>query len=154
MENKQLLIKKIKDLNLSISVAESCTGGQLSSAFVSEAGASDFFLGGVVTYSTKSKVKILKIDPKKIDSFGVVSQEIAIEMSVKVRELFNSDISISTTGNAGPLSINSNDTVGRIYIAVSFKDELIVKEFNFTGNRNENISSAIESSITLLNNIL
>ena len=142
MYNKQLLIKKIKDLNLSISVAESCTGGQLSSAFVSEA------------YSTKSKVKILKIDPKKIDSYGVVSQEIAIEMSVKVRELFNSDISISTTGNAGPLSINSNDPVGRIYIAVSFKDELIVKEFNFTGNRNENISSAVESSITLLNNIL
>ena len=104
MDNKQLLIKKIKDSNLSISVAESCTGGQLSSAFVSEAGASDFFSGGVVTYSTISKVKILKIDPKKIDSYGVVSQEIAIEMSVKVRELFNSDISISTTGNAGPLS--------------------------------------------------
>ena len=154
MDNKQLLIKKIKDSNLSISVAESCTGGQLSSAFVSESGASDFFSGGVVTYSTKSKVKILKIDPKKIDSYGVVSQEIAIEMSVKVRELFNSDISISTTGNAGPLSVNTNDPVGRIYIAVSFKDELIVKEFNFTGNRNENISSAVESSITLLNNIL
>jgi nicotinamide-nucleotide amidase len=146
LDNKQLLIKKIKDSNLSISVAESCTGGQLSSAFVSESGASDFFSGGVVTYSTKSKVKI--------DSYGVVSQEIAIEMSVKVRELFNSDISISTTGNAGPLSVNSNDPVGRIYIAVSFKDELIVKEFNFTGNRNENISSAVESSITLLNNIL
>ena len=96
----------------------------------------------------------MKIDPKKIDSYGVVSQEIAIEMSVKVRELFNSDISISTTGNAGPVPANSNDPVGRIYIAVSFKDELIVKEFNFTGNRNENISSAVESSITLLNNIL
>ena len=154
MDNKQLLIKKIKDSNLSISVAESCTGGQLSSAFVSEAGASDFFSGGVVTYSTESKVKILKIDSKKIDSYGVVSQEIAIEMSVKVRELFNSDISISTTGNAGPVSANSNDPAGRIYISVSFKDELIVKEFNFTGNRNENISSAVESSITLLNNIL
>ena len=154
MDNKQLLIKKIKDSNLSISVAESCTGGQLSSAFVSEAGASDFFLGGVVTYSTESKVKILKIDSKKIDSYGVVSQEIAIEMSVKVRELFNSDISISTTGNAGPVSANSNDPAGRIYISVSFKDESIVKEFNFTGNRNENISSAVKSSITLLNNIL
>ncbi len=154
MDSKQLLIKKIKESNLSISVAESCTGGQLSSTFVSQAGASDFFLGGVVTYSTKSKVDILKIDPKKIDLYGVVSQEIAIEMSVKVRELFNSDISISTTGNAGPVSANSNDPAGRIYISVSFKDESIVKEFNFTGNRNENISSAVKSSITLLNNIL
>ena len=154
MDSKQLLIKKIIDSNLSISIAESCTGGQLSSAFVSEAGASDYFLGGVVTYSSKSKVDILKIDPKKIDLYGVVSHEIAVEMSVKVRELFNSDISIATTGNAGPLSVNSNDPVGRIYIAVSFKDELTVKEFNFTGNRNENISSAVESSITLLNNIL
>ena len=154
MDSKQLFIKKIKDSNLSISVAESCTGGQLSSTFVSQVGASDFFLGGVVTYSTKSKVDILKIDPKKIDLYGVVSQEIAIEMSVKVRELFNSDISISTTGNAGPVSTNPNDPVGRIYISVSFKDESIVKEFNFTGNRNENISSAVESSITLLNNIL
>ena len=154
MDSKQLLIKKIIDSNLSISIAESCTGGQLSSAFVSEAGASDYFLGGVVTYSSKSKVDILKIDPKKIDLYGVVSHEIALEMSVKVRELFNSDISISTTGNAGPLSVNTDGPVGRIYIAVSFKDELTVKEFNFTGNRNENISSAVESSITLLNNIL
>ena len=103
MDNKQLLIKKIKDSNLSISVAESCTGGQLSSAFVSKPRLN--FSGGVVTYSTKSKVDILKIDSKKIDLHGVVSQEIAIEMSVKVRELFNSDISISTTGNAGPVPL-------------------------------------------------
>ena len=65
MNIKQLLIKKIKESKISISVAESCTGGQLSAAFVSQAGASDFFLGGVVTYSTNSKIDILKIDPKK-----------------------------------------------------------------------------------------
>ena len=154
MDNKQLLIKKIKDSNLSISVAESCTGGQLSSAFVSEAGASDFFLGGVVTYSTESKVKILKIDPKKIDSYGVVSQEIAIEMSVKVRELFNSDISISTTGNAGPSSVNSNEPVGKIFIAINYMGKVDVEECDFKSDRNGNIILAVDKALFLLNNIL
>ena len=154
MNTKQLLIKKIKESKISISVAESCTGGQLSAAFVSQAGASDFFLGGVVTYSTNSKIDILKIDPKKINLYGVVSQEIANEMSLKVKELFDSDISISTTGYAGPVSVNPNDITGRIFISISFKDKFIEKECNFNGERNENIISTVDQVISMLNNIL
>jgi nicotinamide-nucleotide amidase len=154
LNTKQLLIKKIKDSKMSISVAESCTGGQLSAAFVSQAGASEFFLGGIVTYSTHSKIDILKIDSKKIKLYGVVSQEIANEMSLKVKDLFNSDISISTTGNAGPILANPNDVTGRIFISVRFKDKFFEKECNFNGERNENIISTVDQAISLLNNIL
>ncbi len=154
MNTKQLLIKKIKDSNMSISVAESCTGGQLAAAFVSQAGASDFFLGGIVTYSTHSKIDILKIDSKKIKLYGVVSQEIANEMSLKVKDLFNSDISISTTGNAGPILANPNDVTGRIFISVRVKDKFFEKECYFNGERNENIISTVDQAISLLNNIL
>ena len=154
MNTKQLLIKKIKDSKMSISVAESCTGGQLAAAFVSQAGASEFFLGGIVTYSTHSKIDILKIDSKKIKLYGVVSQDIANEMSLKVKDLFNSDISISTTGNAGPILANPNDVTGRIFISVRVKDKFFEKECNFNGERNENIISTVDHAISLLNNIL
>lgn len=154
MDYKQSLIKKLKDYNLTISVAESCTGGQLSSFFVAQEGASSFFSGGVIAYSPKSKVDLLKIDSKKIDDYGVVSKEIANEMSVSVKNLFNTNISISTTGNAGPSSVNSNEPVGKIFIAINYMGKVEVEECDFKGDRNGNIILAVDKALFLLNNIL
>ena len=88
------LIEKIKRRNLTIAVAESCTGGKVASTIVSNEGVSNIFLGGVVTYSDNSKVEILKIDKNKIRNYGAVSSEIAKDMCIGVKKLFNSDISI------------------------------------------------------------
>ena len=78
------IIEKIKRRNLTIAVAESCTGGKVASTIVSNEGVSNIFLGGVVTYSDNSKVEILKIDKNKIQNYGAVSSEIAKDMSLGV----------------------------------------------------------------------
>ena len=89
------VINKIKDQKLTLSVAESCTGGKIASSIVSYEGASDFFLGGIVSYSVDSKIRILNIDNQRIEKYGVVSAQIAKEMSIGVKNKFESDISVS-----------------------------------------------------------
>tara|TARA_X000001036_G_scaffold295362_1_gene274548 strand:+ start:623 stop:1087 length:465 start_codon:yes stop_codon:yes gene_type:complete len=148
------LIEKIKRRNLTIAVAESCTGGKVASTIVSNEGVSNIFLGGVVTYSDNSKVEILKIDKNKIQNYGAVSSEIAKDMSIGVKKLFNSDISISTTGNVGPKLGDKSSSLGKVFIAINFNNKVIVEEYNFDDDRNANISNAVFHAFSLLNNIL
>ena len=98
------VINKIKDQKLTLSVAESCTGGKIASSIVSHEGASEFFLGGIVSYSVDSKIRILSIDNQRIEKYGVVSAQIAKEMSIGVKNKFESDISVAVTGNVGSKS--------------------------------------------------
>ena len=148
------LIEKIKSRNLTIAVAESCTGGKVASTIVSNEGVSNIFLGGVVTYSDNSKVEILKIDKNKIQNYGAVSSEIAKDMCIGVKKLFNSDISISTTGNVGPTLGDKSSSLGKVFIAINFNNKVIVEEYNFDDDRNANISNAVFHAFSLLNNIL
>ena len=154
MEDISIIIEKLRKANLTISVAESCTGGRIASNIVSIEGASEFFLGGVVTYSTPSKIRILNIDKKRIELFGVVSAEIAKDMSNGVKDLFGSDISISITGNVGSISGDGLSTIGQVFISINFKNKVDVWEFNFNDDRNTNIESAVSNVFRLLNNIL
>ena len=96
------IIKKLKNKKLSISVAESCTGGLLSSAFTSIDGASKVFTLGLVTYSNRSKIKILKVPKKIISKFGAVSMQCCISMVSNLSKISKTDICISVTGIAGP----------------------------------------------------
>ncbi len=154
MEDISLTIEKLRKANLTISIAESCTGGRIASTIVSFEGASEFFLGGVVTYSSYSKMRILNIDKKRIEVYGVVSSEIAKDMSNGVKELFGSDISISITGNVGSNSADGLSSIGQVFISINFKNNVDVWEFNFKDDRNTNIESAVSKVFALLNNIL
>ena len=154
MEDISLTIEKLKKANFTLSLAESCTGGRIASNIVSFEGASEFFLGGVVTYSTLSKIRILNIDKKRIELYGVVSPEIAKDMSNAVKDLFGSDISISITGNVGSKSGDGLSPIGQVYISVNFMNKVDVWEFNFNDDRNTNIESAVSKVFILLNNIL
>ena len=154
MEDISIVIEKLRKANLTISVAESCTGGRIASNIVSFEGASEFFLGGVVTYSTLSKIRILNIDKKRIELYGVVSPEIAKDMSNAVKDLFGSDISISITGNVGSKSGDGLSTIGQVFISINFMNKVDVWEFNFNDDRNTNIESAVSKVFILLNNIL
>ena len=154
MEDISLTIEKLRKANLTISVAESCTGGMIASNIVSFEGASEFFLGGVVTYSTPSKIRILNIDKKRIELYGVVSPEIAKDMSNAVKDLFGSDISISITGNVGSKSGDVLSPIGQVFISINFKNKVEVWEFNFNDDRNTNIESAVSKVFILLDNIL
>ena len=154
MEDISLTIEKLKKANFTLSVAESCTGGRIASNIVSFEGASEFFLGGVVTYSNLSKIRILNIDKKRIELYGVVSPEIAKDMSNAVKDLFGSDISISITGNVGSKSGDVLSPIGQVFISINFKNKVEVWEFNFNDDRNTNIESAVSNVFILLNNIL
>ena len=154
MEDISIIIEKLRKANLTLSVAESCTGGRIASNIVSIEGASDFFLGGVVTYSTPSKIRILNIDKKRIEVYGVVSPEIAKDMSNAVKHMFGSDISISITGNVGSKSGDGSSPIGQVFISINFMNKVDVWEFNFNDDRNTNIESAVSNVFILLNNIL
>ena len=154
MEDISLTIEKLKKANFTLSLAESCTGGRIASNIVSFEGASDFFLGGVVTYSSSSKIRILNIDKKRIELYGVVSPEIAKDMSNAVKDLFGSDISISITGNVGSKSGDGLSPIGQVFISINFMNKVDVWEFNFNDDINTNIESAVSNVFRLLNNIL
>lgn len=154
MDQTISLINKIKKLGLTLSLAESCTGGKVASTIVSHEGVSEFFLGGVVTYSIDSKISILNIDKNKIEKYGVVSDEIAKDMATAVKELFQSDISVAVTGNVGLTSGDGISSKGQVFIAVNLKNKNNVWEFNFNNDRKTNIDSVVSKVLSLLDNIL
>ena len=102
----------------------------------------------------RSKFKILNIDNQRIEKYGVVSAEIAKEMSIGVRNKFESDISIGVTGNVGSKSGDGKSAVGKVFIAINFKNKIDTWEFNFNSDRKTNIESTVSNVFSLLNNIL
>ena len=138
---------------LTLSVAESCTGGLISNYITTLPGASNFFEAGVVTYSAEAKKKILGISPSTIEKYGVISENTAREMSDKVRSLTGVDYALSTTGNLGPDVLERKEK-GLIYIAVSKTGQTISKEIRLTGNREENKQAASLSALRLLTEVI
>jgi len=130
-----------KKNGLTLSVAESCTGGLISHYMTTLPGASTFFEAGVVSYSAEAKQKILGVSSETILKFGIVSEETAKEMSEKMRALTKTDFSLSTTGNLGPDVLEGKEK-GLIYIAVSKKEGVFSKQIRVTGTREQNKEKA------------
>ena len=157
--NKTVLdvIKKVHEIfkkrGLTLSVAESCTGGLISHYVTFLPGASKFFKAGVVTYSVYAKKDILGISPSTIEEYGVVSESTAREMAEKVRSLTGVDFSLSTTGNLGPDVLEGKEK-GLIYIAVSQKSQTFSRELRLTGSREENKEAASLSALNFLIEVL
>ncbi|MBC7557060.1 MAG: CinA family protein, partial [Chryseobacterium sp.] len=108
---------------LTISTAESCTGGELARLITSVSGSSNYFIGGIIPYQTEKKINVLGVDKNTIEKFTVVSEEVAAEMAVKCQDLFKSDIAISTTGVAGPNKDEDGNETGTVFYAVRIKDK-------------------------------
>ncbi len=130
-----------KKNGLTLSVAESCTGGLISHYITTLPGASTFFEAGVISYSAESKQKILGVSSETISKFGIVSEETAKEMSENMRALTKTDFSLSTTGNLGPDVLEGKEK-GLIYIAVSKKEGVFSKQIRVTGTREQNKEKA------------
>jgi len=133
---KRTIIRKNK--NITISAAESMTGGLISSIVTDTTGSSDYFLGSIVSYSNFAKNKLLKVDNASIEKFGAVSKEVCLEMVRNAKKLFNSDFAISVTGFAGPKVIGKEGEVGLVYCCIlgPNKNTQIFKK-RFVGNRKE-----------------
>jgi len=132
------LIKKLIDKKISISVAESCTGGLLASKITSISGASAIFNMGLITYSNNAKIKILKVNKIIIKKFGSVSFQCCEQMVKNLSDISNSKINVSITGIAGPKGGTKKKPVGLVYVGLKFGNKLIVKEKKFKSkNRKE-----------------
>jgi len=142
--------RQLTDLGKTISIAESCTGGQIAKAITANAGASKYFKGSVVSYATESKVDILKISEKEIENHSVVSKEVAEAMAKQVRVLFKSDYGISTTGNAGPSKGDSDAEVGTVWIAIASDEGVRAEVFNFGNHREKVIMRATNKAFEML----
>ena len=135
--NKQseILFHNCLEKKLTVTTAESCTGGMIASSIVSISGSSAIFKSSVVTYSNEMKSKILNIPLKSINENGAVSKVIAYTMAYNVLDLMNSDLSIAVTGIAGPSGGSKNKPVGLVYIGIGTKQNIVTKRYLFKGNR-------------------
>ncbi|WP_282043100.1 competence/damage-inducible protein A [Winogradskyella flava] len=145
-----ILGKQLGSLGKTIAIAESCTGGQIAKAITTNAGASKYFKGSVVSYATESKINILGVSEDAIDSHSVVSKEVAESMAINVRKLFNSDYGLSTTGNAGPSKGDSDAEVGTVWIAIATENEVHSEVFNFGNHRDKVIMKATNKAFEML----
>ena len=152
----EAVVNKLKKQNKTLGLAESCTGGWLSKIITDVSGASAVYNGGICSYSNSVKMKLLGVSEETLRLYGAVSEQTAREMALGARKALETDIGVGITGIAGPLSDNTNKSVGLIYVAVAFDDTVIVKELNnnFTENvRLNNRLSAIETALHLLGDI-
>ncbi len=147
---EKVILDYMESKNLTLSIAESCTGGYISHQLTQHPDSSKVFLGGAVTYSNSLKISILSVSEKTLINFGAVSEETVKEMSEGARSAFHSDYSIAVSGIAGPEGGSEEKPVGTIWIAVTGKSKTIAMKFNFGNKRIQNIERSGTTALTLL----
>lgn len=133
-----------------LSLAESCTGGAIAEHITAEAGASSFFIGGLIPYKTELKTKILGVPEALIREHSVVSIEVAESMATNMGKLFDTDFAIATTGIAGPTKGDAVDEVGTVCIAIASPSGVISEKFSFGNDRFRVIEKTINKSFEML----
>jgi len=147
---ESIVAKKLTSKGQSLSVAESCTGGKIAERFTIHAGASNYFKGSVVSYATDSKINVLGISKEIIDTYSVVSAQVAEAMASQVLKLFGSDYAVATTGNAGPTKGDSDAEVGTVFIAIATKKEVYSEKFMLGNHRTKVINKAVNKAFEML----
>jgi len=142
---QELMLKK----GLTLSIAESCTGGLISSILTKLPDCSKYFKGSVVCYSRFSKESILNINKNILEKYGTISSEVSLEMAKKTKEVFDSDIGLSATGVAGPSS-EENKPVGLVYISLYSDNFSKTKELNLIRTREEIQLKAAQAALNML----
>ena len=154
MYSYKIIIKELLKRNITISVAESCTGGLLSSKFTSVAGISKIFNIGLITYSNKAKSNLLKISQNHLKKYGAVSHQTASLMVKNLHHLTKSKLCISTTGIAGPSGGTKAKPVGLIYFGIKYKNKTIILEKKFKGSRAQIQQKTIKAIFTTLKKLI
>ncbi|MDE5608480.1 MAG: CinA family nicotinamide mononucleotide deamidase-related protein [Muribaculaceae bacterium] len=146
----EALLNRLREAGLTVSSAESCTGGNIAHQLTLIAGCSDVYQGSVVSYSNEVKMHLLGVNASTLDSYGAVSVEVAREMAEGVALAVGTDCSMATSGIAGPGGATPGKPVGTVCIAVKFPSGTVSDVYHFTGGRSEVISRATVKAITLL----
>jgi PncC family amidohydrolase len=131
------LFSSLAKRSLTLSTAESCTGGLLGTFLTELPGSSQYYSGGVIAYSNAAKSNLLKVAKATIDEKGAVSQEVAQLMAEGAAKVFHTPLSISVTGIAGPTGGSDEKPVGTVFCSFKIFDKTVTQKFHFTGNRNQ-----------------
>lgn len=140
----------LKKKGLTLSTAESCTGGKVATLITAIPGSSAFYKGSVVAYSNEVKINVLNVSPELLESYGAVSEETAVAMVKGVMQALNTDCAIATTGVAGPTGGTAEKPVGRVWMAAAYGNRIITKMQDGDRGREMNITRASNGSLLLL----
>lgn len=140
----------LRTRGLTLAVAESCSGGLICHRITNVPGASDYFLGGVVTYSNQAKVDLLQVPEATLTAHGAVSAETAVAMAAGVRDLFHAQVSVAVTGIAGPTGGTPQKPVGTVFIAVAGPKGVAARRFAFQGRREEIKAQTAQAALAWL----
>lgn len=151
---EKAILNKMEARGLTLSVAESCTGGYISHLFTQHPGSSNVFVGGVVSYANRLKEDVLGVKEETLWQDGAVSQETATEMAEGALLNLKSDYAIAVTGIAGPGGGTQDKPVGTVWIAVACARKTVVKKFTFGNKRLQNIERSAISALGMLNTLL
>ena len=150
-QNIEVVVSQLlREKAMTLAVAESCTGGRISSLLTANPGASDFFVGGLVAYTAALKTKELNVSEQLIAMHSVVSPQVAEAMALGVRQKMNSDFAIATTGNAGPSADQTDKEVGCVCIAIATPEGVFSEEFNFGSPREKVIQRSSFKALEML----
>jgi len=154
MKPEKVIGDLLREKGWTVSVAESCTGGLICDRITDAPGSSDYFMGGMVTYSNESKAKHLGVPPVDLRKYGAVSPQVAKKMAQGIRNTFNTTFGLSTTGVAGPTGGTKEKPVGLVFIGLTNGKKTWVKKLKLGGSRREIKEQASERCLQFFHNYI
>ncbi len=147
---EQMVAVALRNQHKILALAESCTGGAIAQRITSVPGSSAFFRGGIVAYSNSIKEQALGVDPKLIQTYGAVSEEVAKAMAQGALKLMQADVAVAVTGIAGPEGGTDQKPVGTVFIAFADQQQCFAQQFQFGNERLRNIEWTVQSALSML----
>lgn len=144
----------LKAKKISLSTAESCTGGGIAALVTSVPGSSEYFKGGIVAYANEVKEELLGVRPETLAAYGAVSRETVVEMAKGAMNRLKTDCAVATSGIAGPGGGTPEKPVGTVWIAAAYKNEIVTMKQEGDEGRARNVEKAIKNALRLLKNRL
>ncbi len=145
---EECLVERLASLGMTVTTAESCTGGLIAGTLVNVAGASDVLNEGYVTYSNEAKERLVGVRHETLETYGAVSEQTAREMAEGALKAAGADVGLSSTGIAGPGGGTMEKPVGLVYVGCSVRGKTVVKECRFSGNRMENRLDTVKTALS------
>jgi PncC family amidohydrolase len=142
--------KLLRERNLQLAVAESCTGGLVGHRITNVPGSSEYFAGGLLVYSYEAKVKLLGVSWDTLNAFGAVSCETVLEMARGAKKALDVDIAVSVSGIAGPGGGTLDKPVGTTWVGLAADDGEWAREFHFHGDREQNKASSADAAFQMI----
>ena len=154
MKLEERIGELLKSKNLSLSTAESCTGGSIAALVTSVPGSSEYFNGGIVAYSNEVKMSLLHVSAETLEKYGAVSRETVIEMVKGAMKALKTDCAVATSGIAGPGGGTAEKPVGTVWIAAAYKNEICTMKQETDRGREMNVERAGNNALLLLRKLV